>query len=248
MSRHILFLLLRSLARTAFSLLCAFFSPRRRRTLFVPCSRTLDGLLGRSEIRGLTWEKYDGETLEVAQAVNSVSKKIAGAKSQTVIAVPKTKRRRGLVPVIPLLKQKLDCHRLRSGNPQAGWIFANEAGNPLDLNNLLGRQILPALRRCEVCGKGQRVHTRKLKRANHDFALDTTRVQWNGWHSFRRGLTTVLDELGVEDEVITLIIRNSIPVMRKHYKKINRQRADEAMKKLAAAFANVATNQQTAVQ
>jgi hypothetical protein len=36
-------------------------------------------------------------------------------------------------------------HRLRSGNPQSGPMFRNSAGAPMNLNNLLGRMILPAL-------------------------------------------------------------------------------------------------------
>lgn len=60
------------------------------------------------------------------------------------------------VPVIRQLADRLEMHRLRSGNPEAGPILANGVGNPLALNIVVNRIILPALNRCEVavrCGR-----------------------------------------------------------------------------------------------
>lgn len=62
--------------------------------------------------------------------------------------------------------------RLRSGNPQAGPIFANAAGKPLALTSVVNRVILPALNRCERCGKTQLKHPvqhcRKAVRTLHE--------------------------------------------------------------------------------
>jgi hypothetical protein len=46
-------------------------------------------------------------------------------------------------PVIRQPSERLELHRLRSGSRQSGPIFANSLGKPLNMNNLLGRTILP---------------------------------------------------------------------------------------------------------
>jgi len=61
-------------------------------------------------------------------------------------------------------------HRLRSGNPQKGPIFANALGNPLSLGSVVNRVILPALNRCEACGKAESVHPK----AGHPYRRDAT--------------------------------------------------------------------------
>jgi hypothetical protein len=66
-------------------------------------------------------------------------------------------------------------------------MFASTKGTPLNLNNLLNRVILPALRKAVI--------------------------QWHGWHAFRRGLATNLYCLSVQDKTIsgnpaTLALRN----------------------------------------
>jgi hypothetical protein len=40
-------------------------------------------------------------------------------------------------------------------------------------------------------------------------ALDKQRLQWHGWHAFRRGLATNLHRLAVQDEIIQRILRHS---------------------------------------
>ena len=59
-------------------------------------------------------------------------------------------------------------HRLRCGNPQVGPIFANSLGKPLNMNNVLGRMILPNLDRCESCRKVSAGH----RDADHPFKRD----------------------------------------------------------------------------
>jgi len=47
------------------------------------------------------------------------------------VTAPKTRKGRAPVPVIRQLAERLERHRLRSGNPQVGPIFANSLGKPL---------------------------------------------------------------------------------------------------------------------
>ena len=80
-----------------------------------------------------------------------------------------------------------------------------KAGTPLNLNNVLNRMILPALNKCEVCGKARLEHAG----ANHQYQRDASRPEWRGWHAFRRGLASNLYCLGVNDKTIQAILRHS---------------------------------------
>jgi hypothetical protein len=99
------------------------------------------------EIEGLLCENYrDGEM--------HISRSIWNGH----VTAPKTRKGRAPVPVIRQLAERFELHRLRNGKPQKGPIFANSLGNPLSVNNLLGRVILPRLNRCELCGKAEQDH------------------------------------------------------------------------------------------
>src|SRR5712692_4520232 len=84
-------------------------------------------------------------------------------------------------------------------------IFQAGNGKPINLDNLVRREIVPALTRCEVCGKAESNHAK----AEHEFKLDTSIPSWHGWHAFRRGLATNLPTLGVDDKTIQAILRHS---------------------------------------
>jgi integrase len=88
------------------------------------------------EIRGLRWEDYTGEELNVRRSV-----------WETFVGEAKTERSEGAVPVIPVLREMLDDHKKRS--PRKGgvdYIFAGEKmGFALQLDNLTRRTIMPAL-------------------------------------------------------------------------------------------------------
>ena len=56
---------------------------------------------------------------------------------------------------------------------------------------------------------------------------------WFGWHSFRRGLGTRLNEAGVDDKEIQSILRHAdIGTTQAYYILPNRERAEAGMKKL----------------
>jgi len=96
-------------------------------------------------------------------------------------------------------------HRLRSGNPETGPIFANSAEKPPALSSVVNRVILPALNCCELCGKAESNH----QKANHPYKRDRRIRQWHGWHAASRGLGSNLDRLGVPDMVIQRILRHA---------------------------------------
>ncbi len=150
--------------------------------------------LRHGEIQGLLWENYrEGEIF--------VSRSIWNGR----VGTPKTRKGRAPVPVIRQLAERLELHRLRSGNPQSGPIFANQSGKPLSLSSVVNRVILPALNRCEVCGKSEAEHLK----ADHKFKRDSRIPEWHGWHAARRGLGSNLYRLGVPDMVIQRILRHA---------------------------------------
>lgn len=150
----------------------------------------------KSELRGLRWEDFDGETLTVRRSVwNSVTSE------------PKTKRSKAPVPVVKRLADALEAHKLRAGIlAQLGLpVFQAGNGKPLNLDNLARRVIVPALSRCAVCKKAESKH----KPEAHLFEPDNSLPRWHGWHAFRRGLATNLHELCVDHKTIRGILRHS---------------------------------------
>ncbi len=60
--------------------------------------------LRKSELRGLTWENFDGKELAVRRSVWNGT-----------VSEPKTRRSRSPIPVVPLLADALESHRKRAG-------------------------------------------------------------------------------------------------------------------------------------
>ena len=142
---------------------------------------------------------------------------------------PKTRKGRAPVPVIRQLAERLEMHRLRTGNPQKGPVFANGAGNPLALGSVVNRVILPALNRCEICGKSASNHPK----AKHPFKRDSRIPEWHGWHAARRGLGSNLYRLGVPDMVIQRILRHAnVSTTATYYIKTAADDVKHAMEKL----------------
>ncbi len=179
--------------------------------------------LRRSELRGVRWEDYDGDSIMV---MRSVWEKFENE--------PKTKRSKAPVPVIPRLQAILAAHKLACGNPKSGPMFANGAGNPANLNNTLNREILPVLNRCGICRKGKLSHDAGV---SHEYVRDGSLPMWHGFHSFRRGLASTLYGLGVDDLMIQQILRHQdVSVTRKHYIKTTGEQTVSALAKLEAAL------------
>jgi integrase len=174
--------------------------------------------LRRGELRGLRWEDYSDGEIRVTQSV-----------WEGHVTAPKTHQSRGAVPVIRQLARMLEAQRMRVGNPQFGPMFAGANGKPLNLNNVLSRKILPALRRCEHCHKAERQHSK----TDHAFNLDETFPKWHGWHAARRGLGSNLYALGVPEKVIQQILRHAnVSTTSTYYIKTAPADAQAAMAKL----------------
>jgi integrase len=153
--------------------------------------------LRKGEIRSLCWADFNGQTLNVRR---SIWNRVENA--------PKTNRSKAPIPVVNQLADALEKHRLRIGEKLAQpnlSIFQAGNGKPLNLDNLVRRDIVPALTRCAVCGMREDAHAK----AEHEFKLDTSISGWHGWHAFRRGLATNLHPLGVDDKTIQAILRHS---------------------------------------
>ena len=88
-----------------------------------------------------------------------------------------------------------------------GWIFRGEKLlRPLDLDNLSRRDIPQYINGA-----------------------------WFGWHAFRRGLGTRLNEMGVDDKEIQSILRHAdISTTQAYYILPNLERAKAGLKKLGA--------------
>jgi len=171
------------------------------------------------EIEALEWQDFrDGEMY--------VSRSIWNGH----VGLPKTRTSTAPVPVIRQLSERLEMHRLRSQHPAAGPIFANGLGNPMNMNNLLARVILPVLNRCANCGRSKGRHHVK---ADHVFARDPRLPQWHGWHAARRGLGSNLYRLGVPPMVIQRILRHSnVSTTANYYIKTAADDVRKAMKDL----------------
>lgn len=148
--------------------------------------------LRHGEIQGLLWENYQDGEIYVSRSIWN------GCATD-----PKTRKGRAPVPVIRQLAERLDMHRLQAGNPASGPIFMSSAGTPVCLHNTVTRVILPALNRCEICGKPDSDH----RKADHAFKRDASIPEWHGWHAARRGLGSNLYRLGVPEKVIQQILR-----------------------------------------
>jgi len=112
-------------------------------------------------------------------------------------------------------------------------MFANQSGKPMNLNNLLHREILPALDRCAQCWKDRTHHAG----ADHVFTRDASRPEWHGWHAARRGLGSNLYALGVPEKAIQNILRHAnVSTTNTYYIKTAPQQVTDAMAKLEQAL------------
>lgn len=179
--------------------------------------------LRRSEIQGLIWDDWQGDTLTIKRAVwRTITKETKGKSSRAPIPVTRELQER-LASLIPQ-----ETH-LRS-QP----ILAGPSGKPLNLANLVRRVIVPALKRCFVCGLTHDDHARVV---GHSFVLNTTIPRWHGWHSARRGLATYLHHKGIMDTVIQRILRHSdVSVTRRSYIKMVEADTRKAMEQMDGLF------------
>jgi len=109
--------------------------------------------------------------------------------------------------VVPLLQKILKKYKTEFPQIGDGWVFRGEKLlRPLDLDNLSRREIPQYINGA-----------------------------WFGWHAFRRGLGTRLNEVGVDDKEIQSILRHAdISTTQAYYILPNIERAKAGLKKLGA--------------
>jgi len=117
---------------------------------------------------------------------------------------PKSAKSKAPVSVIAPLARILEEYL--NGRAE-GLIFRSRRGTPLHLDNLAKRKIRPVLEKMEI--------------------------GWYGFHAFRRGLATNLDQLGVAPKDIQAILRHSdFETTMNHYVKAVPESARKAMESL----------------
>jgi integrase len=117
----------------------------------------------------------------------------------------KTDAREAGVYVVPVLQKILVKYKKEFPKAGDGWMFRGEKLlRPLDLDNLSRREIPKYINGA-----------------------------WFGWHAFRRGLGTRLNEMGVDDKEIQSILRHAeIGTTQAYYILPNIERAKAGLKKL----------------
>jgi hypothetical protein len=70
--------------------------------------------------------------------------------------------------------------------------------------------------------------------------LKQAKIEWEGWHGFRRGLATNLERIGVRESIAAMILRHANDrVTRKHYIKPPTLEAVAAMRRLSESFSAI---------
>jgi hypothetical protein len=136
-------------------------------------------------------------------------------------------RRRGqapqAVPVIRQLAEILNEYRISMGNPKNGVVFHSRTGEHLDFDRLGQRVVRPA--------------------------VESLRLDWHGWHGFRRGIASNSYELGANDKIVQRILRQAKPhVTRERYIRAFDPAVLAAMKQMGAALDVVSKRLPTAYQ
>src|SRR5205809_482068 len=121
----------------------------------------------------------------------------------------KTLHSKAPIPVVQLVKKTLKEHR--AVNSGTGFMFHDGEGKQLYGFGNLVRDIRPI--------------------------LEKEKVQWHGWHGFRRGLNVQLKKLGVDFETRQNILRHAPEgVTDRHYSEPNIEQMRKALEKVEAVY------------
>ncbi len=122
---------------------------------------------------------------------------------------PKTEAREEGVYVVPMLRKMLEAYKTNfSKGCDGDWMFCGEKGGPLNLDNVSRRDIP--------------VHINGA---------------WFGWHAFRRGLGTRLNEARVDDKTIQSILRHAdVSTTMAYYVQPNRAAGERGLRNLATCL------------
>jgi integrase len=123
-----------------------------------------------------------------------------------VEGAPKTEAREDGVYIVPMLRKMLAAYKTNFSKAcDGGWMFCGEKGGPLNLDNVSRREIPTHINGA-----------------------------WFGWHAFRRGLGTRLNEAGVDDKTIQAILRHAdVSTTMAYYVKPDRTAGERGLRKLS---------------
>jgi integrase len=123
-----------------------------------------------------------------------------------VEGAPKTEAREDGVYIVPMLRKMLAAYKKEFAKEcDGGWMFSGEKGGPLNLDNVSRRDIPQFINGA-----------------------------WFGWHAFRRGLGTRLNEAGVDDKTIQAILRHAdVSTTMAYYVKPDRTAGERGLRKLS---------------
>ena len=125
--------------------------------------------LRKSELRGLDWRDYDGQTLTITRSM-----------WRGFLGQPKSRASRSSVPVIPVLRKMLDVHRARAGNPSEGFVFRGpRLGHPIDCDGVAHSHIKSLLLKTKssVPWLGWHAFRRGLATNLHALGVDDMTIQ-----------------------------------------------------------------------
>jgi integrase len=165
--------------------------------------------LTHSELPGLKWSDYDGKYITVQRKITGNFVQDQKKVVGRYIGAPKTSARKASIPVVRQLQQILQEFRKQFPPTAENWIFrGTKSLEPLNLDHLVRRQIRPRIN-----------------------------GNWHGWHAFRRGLGTRLNDLGVDTKTIQSILRHSnISTTLAFYILPSKEKAEAGLKKLSKAM------------
>lgn len=163
--------------------------------------------LRRSEIAGLHWADYDGESLNIERT-----------RWRNLINEPKSDASHSWVPVISQLKAILAEYRSSGSREPDGC-----NGNRLPIRKPRGTYHDDAMFKVNLHDMGRATIKPLVK-------------EWLGFHALRRGLASNLFELGADDLTVMRILRHaSVTVTRRHYIKVRDPKVTAAMESLESA-------------
>jgi len=174
------------------------------------CATALAAYAGlrRAEIAGLRWDDLDFDDDTIS---------VSQTRWRQTISDPKSKASRNWVPIIPALRRELEAYKAKwrpekPRHDEDGNEIADTALFPMDLV-FLGRTTIR-----EAC--------------------ERAKVEWRGWHAFRRGLASNLFALGASDLIVQRVLRHSkVIVTRESYIKLRDPKLDAAMAQLSREVA-----------
>jgi len=131
----------------------------------MPLERAAVGILAFTgvrpgEARGLRWEEWDRTKQHIA---------VRRAVWHRVVGTTKTEQSERFVAVTDELREILLDLWKSQDSPISGYILAGRKGQPVILDNMSKRSIVPVLSRCSICKE-----TEPAKHKGHEFQRDET--------------------------------------------------------------------------